>query len=88
MKRKNVRRAILLSLMLTLLLLCSLPLGMLAQVSYKGQLHVGNASFTVQGTLLRVRMSVSYDRDLLNRGETLVFTPCSRMPSSSRSCHR
>lgn len=75
MKRKNVRRAILLSLMLTLLLLCSLPLGMLAQVSYKGQLHVGNASFTVQGTLLRVRMSVSYDRDLLNRGETLVFTP-------------
>ena len=63
------------TVVLTLLLLCSLPLGMLAQVSYKGQLHVGDASFTVQGTLLRVRMSVSYDRDLLNRGETLVFTP-------------
>lgn len=46
-----------------------------AQVAFKGQLHVSDAQFSVQGSLLRVQMRVSYGKDLLNRGETLNFTP-------------
>ena len=46
-----------------------------AQVAYKGQIHVSDAQFSVKGTLLHVKMRVSYGKNLLNRGETLNFTP-------------
>ena len=46
-----------------------------SQVAFKGQLHVSDAAFSVQGSLLRVQMRVSYGKNLLNRGETLNFTP-------------
>lgn len=46
-----------------------------SQSAFKGQLHIGNESFSLQGSLLRVKMHVSYDDNLLNRGESLNFTP-------------
>jgi len=46
-----------------------------SQSAFKGQLHIGDESFSLQGTLLRVKMRVSYDDSLLNRGESLNFTP-------------
>ena len=46
-----------------------------AQHAFKGQIRISDESFTMQGSLLRVRMHVSYDDNLLNRGETLTFTP-------------
>lgn len=52
-----------------------ISLGAHAQVAYKGQISVGNTEFTLQGTLLRVKMRVSYGKNLVNRGETLNFTP-------------
>lgn len=55
------------------LLLAAVPAE--ARGGGKGQLLVSRDTVTVQGGLLRVRMRVSYGRDLLNRGETLVFTP-------------
>ena len=45
------------------------------QTAYKGQLHVSGERFTRQGSLLRVQLRVSYDRDVLNRGEMLNLTP-------------
>ena len=63
------RQFALAALILTLLL----PVG--AQSAFKGQLHISRESFTIQGSLLRVQMRVSYNRSLLNRGETLNFTP-------------
>ena len=50
-------------------------LAAFSQVAFKGQLHVSDASFSVQGSLLRVQMRVSYGKNLINRGETLNFTP-------------
>ena len=46
-----------------------------AQTAYKGQLYVNEERFTLQGSLLRVELRVSYDDDILNAGETLNFTP-------------
>lgn len=46
-----------------------------AQTAFKGQLHISDEQISQQGSLLRVRMHVSYDDNLLNRGETLDFTP-------------
>jgi len=59
----------------TLLLLLSVPALMAAQGAYKGQLHVSDEQFSLQGELLRVHMKVSYDDNALNTGETLTFTP-------------
>ena len=61
-------------LMMTLavLLVCTVTLG---KGAYKGQLLVSGEQFTLQGSLLRVQFRVSYDANLLNRGETLNFTP-------------
>lgn len=57
------------------LALCFAVVPCLAQSAFKGQLHISDESFSVQGSLLRVRMRVSYDDHLLNKGETLNFTP-------------
>lgn len=46
-----------------------------AQTAYKGQLYINEEQFTLQGGLLRVRLRVSYDDDMLTSGETLNFTP-------------
>ena len=70
------RQIALAALILTLLL----PVG--AQSAFKGQLHVSRESFTIQGSLLRVQMRVSYNKSLLNRGETLVFTPVLKTDSA------
>lgn len=59
----------------TLLLLLSVPTLLAAQGAYKGQLHVSDEQFSLQGDLLRVHMKVSYDDNALNTGETLTFTP-------------
>ncbi len=59
----------------TLLLLLSVPMMLTAQKAYKGQLHVSDEQFSLQGELLRVHMKVSYDDNALNTGETLTFTP-------------
>lgn len=59
----------------TLLLVLPMPLLMAAQGAYKGQLHISDEQFSLQGELLRVHMKVSYDDNALNTGETLTFTP-------------
>lgn len=59
----------------TLLLLLSMPTLLAAQGAYKGQLHLSDEQFSLQGQLLRVHMKVSYDDSALNTGETLTFTP-------------
>ena len=46
-----------------------------SQSAFKGQLHISGESFSLQGSLLRVKMHVNYDDNLLNRGESLNFTP-------------
>ena len=46
-----------------------------SQVAYKGQINVSDVDLSVQGTMLRVKMRVSYGKNLINRGETLNFTP-------------
>lgn len=43
--------------------------------AYKGQLFINNEKFTIQGSLLRVQLRVSYNDDVLNNGEMLNFTP-------------
>lgn len=58
-----------------LLLLWAAPLLCAAQSAYKGQLHVTDERFSLEGQLLHVYMKVSYDDNALNTGETLVFTP-------------
>lgn len=50
-------------------------LPVMGQSAFKGQLHISREAFVLQGSLLRVQMRVSYGRNLLNRGETLNFTP-------------
>ncbi len=50
-------------------------LPVFSQSAFKGQLHIGDESFVLQGSLLRVKLHVSYDDNLLNRGESLNFTP-------------
>lgn len=65
---KQLRLSILLSAMLSL----TTALG---QSAYKGQLRVSDEHFAVQGDLLHVHMKVSYDNDVVNTGETLLFTP-------------
>ena len=50
-------------------------LPVMGQSAFKGQLHISREAFILQGSLLRVQMRVSYNRNLLNRGETLNFTP-------------
>ncbi len=57
---------------MAVLMLCTVTLG---KGAYKGQLLVSDEHFTLQGALLRVQFRVSYDANLLNRGETLNFTP-------------
>ena len=46
-----------------------------AQTAFKGQLYVNEEHFTLQGSLLRVKLRVRYDDDVVNAGETLNFTP-------------
>ena len=60
-------------LLLSVSLLCMTSAK--AQTAFKGQLYVNEEQFTLQGTLLRVKLRVSYDDDVLNAGETLNFTP-------------
>ena len=50
-------------------------LPVMGQTAFKGQLHISREAFILQGSLLRVQMRVSYSKNLLNRGETLNFTP-------------
>lgn len=52
-----------------------LVLPAMGQSAFKGQLHISREAFILQGSLLRVQMRVSYSKHLLNRGETLNFTP-------------
>ena len=59
----------------TILLMMLCCMGTAAQTAYKGQLHVSDERFYLQGQLLRVYMKVSYNSDALNTGETLLFTP-------------
>lgn len=67
---QSIRKKLLMSL--AVLFVCTASLG---KEAYKGQLHVSGESFTLQGSLLRVQFRVSYSANLLNRGETLNFTP-------------
>jgi hypothetical protein len=67
-------------------LLCSCTVTMSwSQTAYKGQLFIGEESFTRQGDLLRVRMKVSYDRTAVGPGESLTFTPV--IKSDSTACY-
>ena len=59
-------------MMMAVMLVFTVSLG---KSAYKGQLYVSGERFTLQGSLLRVQMRVSYDSNLLNHGETLNFTP-------------
>ena len=60
---------------LFLLAAAFLALPVFSQSAFKGQLHISNESFALQGSLLRVKLHVSYNDNLLNRGESLHFTP-------------
>ena len=66
-----------------LLLLSVVPVS--AQTVYKGQLRVSEEQFTIQGSLLRVQMRVSYEGDVLNSGETLNFTPVLKTSTQQQS---
>ena len=57
----------------------------LGKGAYKGQLHVSGESFTLQGSLLRVKLHVSYSARLLNHGETLNFTPVLKNQNSHQA---
>ena len=46
-----------------------------AQTVYGGQIYVNSENFTRQGDLLRVRMKVSYDSNVVGTCESLTFTP-------------
>lgn len=46
-----------------------------AQTVYKGKLQVNYQQFTLEESLLRVKMRVSYDPDDLKSGDILNFTP-------------
>jgi hypothetical protein len=46
-----------------------------AQTVYKNQLLVSNQQFKLEGSLLRVKMRVSYDAGVLNSGDILNFIP-------------
>lgn len=65
----------------TILLSMLCCMGAVGQTAYKGQLHVSDERFTLQGQLLRVYMKVSYDDNALNTGETLLFTPVLKTPN-------
>ena len=52
-----------------------LPIAVMAQTAFKGQLRISNERISVQGELLRVQLRVSYDDNVLNHGETLNVTP-------------
>jgi len=56
---------------LALLLACASP----AQTVYKGQVRVSGEEFSIQGSMLHVRMRMSYGAGVVNRGETLVLKP-------------
>ena len=58
-----------------LLIALALALGTQAQTVYKEQIRVSDEHFSLQGSLLRVQMRVSYNAGVLNSGETLNFTP-------------
>lgn len=68
---------------LPLLLLTVVPMA--AQTAYKGQLHVSDEQFSLQGSLLRVQMRVSYEDNLLNSGESLNFTPVLKTSGQQQS---
>lgn len=55
--------------------LMMLALGAQAQSAYKGQIYVSDETFSLQGSMLRVKMRVSYNANVVNRGETLVLKP-------------
>ena len=48
------------------------------KVAYKGQLHVSGVSFYEKENRMHLRMKVTYNTDLLNRGEMLYVTPVLR----------
>jgi len=71
-----------LMVMMAVLMVCTVSLG---KDAYKGQLHVSGERFTLQGSLLRVQFHVSYNANLLNRGETLNFTPMLKNTNSHQA---
>ena len=61
--------------LLAALMALLLPIAVMAQTAFKGQLRISNERISVQGELLRVQLRVSYDDNVLNHGETLHVTP-------------
>ena len=61
--------------LLAALMALLLPIAVMAQTAFKGQLRISNERISVQGELLRVQLRVSYDDNVLNHGETLNVTP-------------
>ena len=71
--------------LLAALMALLLPIAVMAQTAFKGQLRISNERISVQGELLRVQLRVSYDDNVLNHGETLNVKPVIKSATRSQS---
>ena len=62
-----------------------LPMTVIAQTAYKGQLRLSGVRITEQGDLLRLQFRASYGKNVLNHGETLNVKPVIKNDTRSQS---
>ena len=62
-----------------------LPMTVIAQTAYKGQLRLSGVRITEQGDLLRLQFRASYGKNVLNHGETLNVKPVLKNDTRSQS---
>ena len=62
-----------------------LPMTIIAQTAYKGQLRLSGVRITEQGDLLRLQFRASYGKNVLNQGETLNVKPVIKSDTRSQS---
>ena len=62
-----------------------LPMTVIAQTAYKGQLRLSGVRITEQGDLLRLQFRASYGKNVLNQGETLNVKPVIKNDTRSQS---
>ena len=62
-----------------------LPMTVIAQTAYKGQLRLSGVRITEQSDLLRLQFSASSGKNVLNHGETLNVKPVIKNDTHSQS---
>ena len=62
-----------------------LPMTVIAQTAYKGQLRLSGVRITEQGDLLRLQFRAIYGKNVLNHGETLNVKPVIKSDTRSQS---